>query len=80
MERIAGDLGVMPVYGEEDWSIAQHTEIESVVGVLPDVFAAHDDPLAESLLQTSMELVAVAWLQRSRNAWSTGEQRRQNGI
>ena len=35
----------MPVNREEDRGIAQHTKIEGVMGVLPDVLATDDDPL-----------------------------------
>ena len=80
MQRIAGNLGVMPVDGEGDGRVAQHAEVEGVVGVLPDVLAADHDMLAEGLLQAGMELVAEAGLQRSGNAWGAGEQRRQHRI
>src|SRR6202041_1294138 len=55
----------MPIDGKGNWSIAQNAEVERVVGVLPDIFAAEDDIFSESLLQPGVEFVAKARLQRS---------------
>jgi hypothetical protein len=70
----------MPVDGKGDRRVAQHAEVEGVVGVLPDVLSADDDPLAEGLLKASMELVAEAGVQDSGDAGSAVEQRRHHGI
>ena len=58
VQGIAGNLGVVPVDGEGDGSVAEHAEVECVVGVLPDVFAAEDEVFAEGLLEAGMEFVA----------------------
>ena len=58
VERVAGDLGVVPVDGEGDGRVAEDAEVEGVVGVLPDVLAAEDGMLAEGLLEAGVELVA----------------------
>ncbi len=55
----------MPVDGEGDGRVAEDAEVEGVVGVLPDVFAAEHGPLAEGLLEAGMELVAVAGVERA---------------
>jgi len=31
VERVAGNFGVMPVYGEEDGRVAENAEVEGVV-------------------------------------------------
>ena len=43
-------------------SVNQHAEVESIVGVLPDVFAADHDALAEGLEQAGVGFVAEAGL------------------
>ncbi len=48
--------------------------------VLPDVFAADYGPLAEGLLKTGMELVAIAGVERARHARSAIEKRRQHVV
>ena len=65
VEGIAGDLGVVPVDGEGDGCVAEDAEVEGVVGVLPDVFAAEDGPLAEGLLEAGVELVADTGVERA---------------
>ena len=60
----------MPFDGEGDGRRAQHAEVIRVVRVLPDVFAAEDEVLAERLLQPGMELVAEAGIERRRLARS----------
>jgi hypothetical protein len=65
MQRVAGDLGVMPVDGESYRSVTQDAEVEGVVSVLPDVFTAENQVFAESLLQAGVELVAVAGVEGS---------------
>jgi hypothetical protein len=80
VKRVARDLGVVPVNGEGDGRIAEDTEVEGVVGVLPDVFAADDDALAEGLLEAGVKLVAEAGLPRPVDAGGAVEQRRKNGV
>src|ERR1035437_8920025 len=80
MQRIARNLRVMPVDGEKDWSVAKHAEVEGIVRVLPDVFAADHCPLAESLLKTGMELVAITGVERTRHARGAIEERRQHVV
>ena len=58
----AGNLRIMPVDWERDGRIAEDTEIEGVVGVLPDIVAADDEVFAKGLLETGVELVAKAGL------------------
>ena len=70
----------MPVDGERDGRIAQHAEVEGVVGVLPDVFAADHGSFAKGLLQAGMELVAKTGIKRTRNARCAGKQRRQHRV
>ena len=65
-QREAGDFRVVPVDRKGDGRIAQNTEVESVVGVFPNVVAAEDKVLAESLLEAGMKLVAKTRLQRCR--------------
>ena len=67
-QSVARNFGVMPVDGEKDGRVAKHTEVEGIVRVLPDVLAADRCPLAEGLLQTGMELVAVAGVECARCA------------
>ena len=70
-----GNLRVVPVDRERDRRIAEHAEVEGVVGVLPDVVAADDEVLAEGLLQPGVKLVAESGLQRSRYARRAQQQR-----
>ena len=53
----------MPIDRERNRRIAEHAEVECVVGVLPDVVAADDEILAKGLLQPGMKLVLESWLQ-----------------
>ena len=64
-QREARDLCIVPIDGKGDGSIAQNAEVECIMRVLPDVFAAEDDIFSESLLQSGVEFVAKARLQRS---------------
>ena len=80
MQRVAGNLGVMPVDGEGDGRVAQHAEVEGVVRVLPDVFAAEDHVFAEGLLQAGMKLVAEARAQGVLKHPECNEQRRKHGV
>ena len=80
IQRVARNLGVMPVDGEKDGRIAQNAEVEGVVRVLPDVLAADYDILAHGLLESGMELVAEPRLQYSGHARRAGKQRRQHRI
>src|ERR1039458_3920785 len=58
----------MPINGERDGRVAQHAEVEAVVGVLPDIFAAQNEVPANRLLQPGVELVAESRRQRCRHA------------
>ena len=79
-QGVAGNLRVVPVDGKGDGSVSQHAEVECVVGILPDVLAAEDDPLAEGLLESGVEFVLEARLKRSRYAGRAGKQRGQHRI
>ena len=63
VQSVAGDFRVMPIDRKGDGRVAEHAEVEGVVRVLPDVFAADYDALAESLLEAGMKLIAEARLQ-----------------
>src|SRR5579863_8497685 len=80
VQGVAGNLRVVPVDGEGDGRIAQDTEVEGIVCVLPDVLAAEDQVLANRLLQSRMELVAEARHLNRRNARRAAQQRRQHGV
>ena len=80
IKRIARNLGVMPVDGEEDGGVAQDAEVEGVVGVLPDVLAADHHILADGLLESGMKLVAETGIESSRNTRRAIEQRIEDGI
>src|SRR5208283_4516919 len=60
-----------PLDWEVDRRAADDTEIEGVVGVLPDVFGVYNQESAECLLQTGMEFVAVARVNRTQIARDT---------
>src|ERR1039458_921459 len=79
-QGISRYLRVMPVDGEKYRRVTQHAEVECVVRVLPDILAAEHCPLAEGLLQASVEFVAVAWGQGPRDAGSAAQQRRHHRI
>ena len=79
MQGIAGNLRIVPVDGEGNWRVAEDAEVESVVRVLPDVFAADDDALAECLFQACVKFVAEARLLGRRDTGRAIEQRRQDG-
>ncbi len=79
-QREARDLRIVPIDGKGDGSIAQDAEVEGIVRVFPDVVAAEDQILSESLLQAGMEFVAKARLQRARNPGRASKQRRQHRI
>src|SRR5579859_4478113 len=55
----------MPVDRKGNWRIAQDTEVEGVMRVLPDVVAAEDQVFAKGLLEAGVKLVAEARLQRA---------------
>ncbi len=74
VQSIARNLGVVPIDGEGDGCIAEHAEVERVMGVLPDVLAAEEYILTELLLQAGMELVAETGCEGSRCAWAACEQ------
>src|SRR5271170_8111024 len=70
----------MPIDGESDGSIAQHAEVEGIVGVFPDVVSTEDEILSERLLDAGMKLVAKARLHCARHPGRAIEQRREHGI
>ena len=76
----AGDLGVVPVDGKGDRRIAEHAEVEGIVGVFPDVVAAKHKILARCLLEAGMKLVAETGLKRSRGSRRTEKERRKHLI
>jgi hypothetical protein len=62
----------VPFDWESDRRSADNAEVKPIVGVLPDVLAVQDQELAESLLKTGVEFVAVTWAKRSEIAWHAG--------
>src|SRR5262249_57271415 len=54
----ARDFRPLPFDGKCDRRIAQDAEVESIMGVLPNVFAGEDQIFSDGLLQAGMELVA----------------------
>ena len=73
-QREARDLCIVPIDGKGDGSIAQNAEVECIMRVLPDVFAAEDDIFSESLLQSGVEFVAKTRLQRALHPGCAREQ------
>jgi len=80
IKRIARNLGVMPVDGEEDGGISQDGEVEAIVGVLPKVLAADHHILADGLLESGMKLVAETGVEISRYTRGATEDRIEHGI
>ncbi len=70
----------MPVNGEGDGRIAEHTEVEGIVRVLPDVITTYNKIASKGLLKSGMELIAEPWLLGSRHAWGAKQQGGQDGI
>src|SRR5580698_4573350 len=54
-DGIAGNLRALPFNRIGDRSIAQHTEVEGLVGVFPNIFRVDHQVLAEGLLKSRME-------------------------
>jgi len=69
----------MPVDGERNRRVAQDAEVEGIVGVLPDVLAAHHGMLSEALLQAGVELVAETGLKGSLTSLA-GKERRKHRV
>src|SRR5271169_1526853 len=65
-DGIAGDFRANPLDRIGDRGVAEDAEVERLVRVLPDVLAINDQVLSKSLLETRVELVAVARAQRWR--------------
>ena len=79
IQRIAGDLGVVPVNGKGDGRVAEDAEVECIVSVLPDVLATDDDIFADCLLKTGVEFIAVTGVECS-GAGRAGEERGEDGV
>ena len=62
---ISGNLGIVPLNGKRDWSIAQHAEIITIVCVLRNPFAGKHQVLAKRLLDSRVEFIAKARTQCS---------------
>src|SRR5256885_1399512 len=69
------NLGIVPNDGEGHRGIAEHAEVEAVVGVLPDVLPVDDQIFSKGLLQPGVELVSKPCRRVRRN---TGNQGRDN--
>ena len=63
--RISGNFRIVPLNGEGDRSIAEHTEIVAIVGVLRNPLAGKDQVLPESLFEASVELITNCLLYTS---------------
>ena len=62
--RDAVDFRFVPGDGKHQRRIQQRIEIESAVGVLPEIIAGKDDPLTDGLLESGVVLVAPSGLER----------------
>ena len=62
---ISGNLGVVPFNGERDRSVAEHTEVITIVRVLRNPLARKDQVLPERLLNPGMEFIAKTGTQRT---------------
>jgi len=80
IRSIAGDLRVMPIDGEGNGRVAEYAEVEGVVRVLPEIFAAYNNPLADGLLESGVKLVAIAGVQSARDAGCAEKKRSQHRI
>src|SRR5579862_6946861 len=63
--RVSRNLCPLPFHRKGDRSVAQNAEVVTVVSVLPDVFARENDIAPESLLNSGVELVTKARIERS---------------
>src|SRR6202050_3624467 len=73
-DGISGDLRAGPFDRIRDRRIAKHAEVESLVSVLPDVFAIQNQVLAKRLRKADMELIAMAGAERRRgHALASGD-------
>ncbi len=62
--RDAVQFGVVPGNRERNRRIEQQVEIVSVVGILPEIVAVEEEVLSDPLLQSGIELIALAGLNR----------------
>ena len=63
-DGISGNLRADPLDRISDRRVAEHAEVECLVGVLPDVFAIDHQILAKRLREAGMKFIAVAGAQR----------------
>src|SRR5580704_12780220 len=56
----------MPLDGEGDRGCTHHPEVVAVVSVFPDVLAIDDQVSPQCLLESGVEFIAVAGINRSR--------------
>src|ERR1700756_688685 len=75
-----GNLGIVPLNGEGEWSASKDTEVIRVMGVLPDVFTGEHQVAPQGLLQAYVELIPPAWTEGSRRVGQTDQQWIQNRI
>jgi hypothetical protein len=59
----SGNLRIVPFNWKGDRRSADNPEVESVVGVLPNVLRINNQVFTESLLKTGVEFVAESWSQ-----------------
>src|SRR5580704_7136948 len=74
-DRVSGDLVSLPFDRKGERSGAHDTEVEAVVRVLPDVLGVHDDIFLEGLLDSGVEFIAEAGINRSQVAWQIRRRR-----
>src|ERR1700684_2323715 len=73
-DRISGNLRGGPLDRISDRRIAEYAEVESLVSVLPDIFAVQNQVFAKRLRKADMELIAVAGAERRcRHALASGD-------
>ena len=56
---VSGNLGTEPLDGVGDRRVIDHAEVESLVGVFPDILSVDHQVLAERLREAGMEFIAV---------------------
>src|SRR5215472_19316998 len=59
----------MPLDGKCNRRCSQDAEVVCIVRVLPDIFAREDQVFPECLLDSCMEFIAPARIERRRYAW-----------
>src|SRR5579864_1017718 len=78
--RVSRNLRPLPFHGKRDGSVAQDAEVVAVVRVLPDVLAREDEITPESLLNSGVELITKARIERRYTWHCTAKKRIQHGI